>query len=90
MAEIELLPPFKSEPGSNPRLPGRYIMKLMRRHRITIKSLAKRMNITQKRVRQVRKEGVCGSCMCLDWFEGITGTGLFPDTTESQPCPNNE
>ena len=59
------------------RLPGLIIQKLMRRHKMTIRTLAKRMNITMKRVREVRDKGVEGNCMCLDWVEGITGTGFF-------------
>jgi len=73
--------------GGNPRLPGRYIVKLMRKHKVTIKVLAQRMNITQKRVRQVRGQGVSGNCMCLDWFEAITLTGLFSPKKEPT-CPN--
>lgn len=86
MAEIQVLPPFVPVAGSNPKLPGRYIVKLMRKHRVTIKGLAQRMNITQKRVRQVREQGVAGNCMCLDWFEAITKTGLF--SADKEPtCP---
>lgn len=59
------------------KISGEGIKRLMRRHRITIRDLAQRMNITMKRVRDVRKDGVEGRCMCLDWVEGITGTGIF-------------
>ncbi len=70
-------------------LTGPEIVKLMNRHKITIRDLAKRMNITMKRVRQVRAFGVEGEWYVLDWQEAITGTGLFrrndpkekPDTT---------
>lgn len=68
-------------------LTGPEIVKLMNRHKITIRDLAKRMNITMKRVRQVRALGVEGQWYVLDWQEAITGTGLFqhrneqPDTT---------
>lgn len=35
------------------------------------------MQITMKRVRDVRANGVTGRCMCLDWYEAITNTGLL-------------
>src|ERR1039457_2595156 len=53
------------------------IRRLMRVHHMTIRALAARMNITMKRVREVRARGVTGDCMCQDWLEGITATGLF-------------
>lgn len=74
--------------GENPRLPARYIVRLMRKHRVTIPALARRMNITQKRVREVRTEGVQGRCMCMDWHEAITGSGIFSrkdDMTTTAP-----
>lgn len=68
-------PEWASAP--NPRLPGRYIVKLMRAHKVTIRTLANSMQITMKRVRDVRANGVSGRCMCLDWYESITNTGLL-------------
>lgn len=56
---------------------GWNICRLMRKHKMTIRGLASRMNITMKRVREVRQNGVAGHCMCLDWYEAITGTGIF-------------
>lgn len=56
---------------------GSAIRRMMRVHHITIRALAKRMNITLKRVREVREIGVTGTCMCLDWTEAISGTGIF-------------
>lgn len=69
-----------------PRLPGRYIHRLMGRHQVTIKDLAHRMRITQKRVREVRANGIRGKCMCLDWYEAITKTGIF--LTKGSPMPS--
>lgn len=63
--------------ADQPNLPGRFIQRLMRRHHVTIRQLAQRMKITLKRVREVRDSGVTGKCMCLDWYEGITSTGIF-------------
>lgn len=56
----------------------------MRSRRITIRALATRMNITMKRVREVREHGVEGQCMCLDWYEAITGSGLFENAAPSK------
>lgn len=43
------------------RLSAEYIRHPMRKHHKTIKGLAATMNITQKRVRQVRANGVTGN-----------------------------
>lgn len=43
----------------------------MRQHRITIRALAKRMNITMKRVREVRDMGIEGPHLVRDWVEAI-------------------
>jgi hypothetical protein len=56
---------------------GLNIRRLMRVHHLTIRMLATRMNITMKRVRAVRQDGITGECMCLDWYEAITGKGIF-------------
>ena len=49
------------------------IRRLMRRHGKTIAGLAASMNITQKRVREVRAKGVQGPAYVQDWHEAITG-----------------
>ncbi len=53
---------------------GKRIVRDMRRHRITIRQLALRMDLSQVRVRQVRREGVTGVAT-LDWFEAIRRIG---------------
>lgn len=69
---------------------GSMICRLMRRHQVTIRALAQRMQITMKRVREVREKGVEGHCMCLDWYEAITATGVFtPNTSTPQHSQNN-
>jgi hypothetical protein len=52
---------------------GPSIVKLMRKHGKTIRGLAVAMNITQKRVRQVRESGVAGVAYAQDWMQAITG-----------------
>lgn len=67
---------------------GSSIKRLMRRHKVTISDLAKRMQITMKRVREVREKGVEGHCMCLDWYEAITLKGIFAPTPITLPTTN--
>ena len=59
------------------RLTGEEIRNLMRLNNVTICELAERMRVTMTRVREVRERGVAGNAYCLDWYEGITRTGLF-------------
>ena len=42
------------------KLPGAMIRRLMRKHRVTIRSLAQKYDITMVRVREVRMKGVRG------------------------------
>ena len=56
---------------------GKEICALMRSHRVTIKTLAKRMQFPQHHIRKVRESGVAGHPAC-DWFEAITGA-LSPE-----------
>ena len=54
-------------------LTGKQIRRLMRQHGQTIAGLAKSMQITQVRVREVRRKGVkCPGCVS-GWLEAITG-----------------
>jgi hypothetical protein len=54
-------------------LTGKQITRLMRQHRQTIAALAKSMQITQVRVREVRRKGVKGPGYVRDWLDAITG-----------------
>lgn len=56
---------------TEPKLTGDQIKRLMRIFRVSIKSLATTMQITQRRVRYVRAFGVSGAGRCQDWIEGI-------------------
>lgn len=69
------------------KLSGTGIQRLMRKHRVTIRGLAAKMRITQKRVRQVRKEGVQGIVMTTDWLEAITGEPWFSRLTSGVSHP---
>jgi hypothetical protein len=55
---------------------GRTIRRLMRIHKVTIRGLAARYQITLKRVREVRAKGVSGFSGD-EWFMLITGK--WPD-----------
>lgn len=59
----------------NYRLSGPMVRRLMRRHGVTIRSLAQQYNITMKRVREVRNEGVRGFA-ANEWHFIITGAWL--------------
>jgi hypothetical protein len=50
----------------------------MRVNRVTIRELAKRMQITQKRIRQIREIGLDDRHTIRDWVEAITGQDPGP------------
>lgn len=64
---------------------GPTIVRLMRLHKQSIRSLAEVMNITQKRVRQVRAQGVQGVAYAKDWMQAITKNpdGGFADVARA-------
>lgn len=57
------------------RLPGAMVRRLMRKHGVTIRSLASTHSITMKRVREVRANGVRGF-LANEWHRLITGQWL--------------
>lgn len=57
-------------------LSGPMICTMMRRHRITIGTLAQRFNLTKKRIRTVRASGVSGF-LAEEWTFMITGAWPF-------------
>jgi hypothetical protein len=62
----------------NNRLEGRELKRLMRVHKVTIRELSKRMQITQKRIRQVREQGLEGRELIRDWLQGVLGKDPGP------------
>lgn len=54
------------------RLTGDGVCRLMRKHKVTIRGIAQAYNITQKRVREVRANGVRGF-LAAEWTYMITG-----------------
>ena len=63
---------------------------LMRHCRRTIRDTAKRANITMKRVRQVRAEGVTGYLMVCDWIEIISGNNCYAHVVAFPPKANRK
>lgn len=59
----------------NYRLPGTMVRRLMRKHSVTIRALATRHDLTLKRVREVRANGVCGFA-ANEWHYLVTGRWL--------------
>jgi hypothetical protein len=55
------------------RLSGRDLRTLMRRHRVTIRALARRMEIPMSRIRARRLQGIDDWNVIRDWVEAITG-----------------
>ena len=54
-------------------LSGPTLCRLMRRHHVTIRLLAQRLDIPMKRVRCRRQHGIAGRHVARDWVEAITG-----------------
>lgn len=57
------------------KLPCAMVRRLMRHHKVTIRSLAQSFNITMKRIREVRGCGVRGFA-ASEWHYMITGVWL--------------
>lgn len=66
-------PGYKFDYGSTPRkLTGKQVRNLMTKAKVTIRGLSGAMQVTQKRVRQVRERGVIeGVGYVYDWIQGI-------------------
>lgn len=69
-------------------LSGRDLRRLMRRHRVTIRMLAQRLDIPMTRVRYRRCHGIAEWNIIRDWLEAITGMdpGAVPHAV-SQSAP---
>jgi hypothetical protein len=59
-------------------LSGVELTKLMRRHRKTIGELSFRLGISQKRIRQLRDQGLSDPYAVRDWLEAIVGDDVGP------------
>ncbi len=65
-------------------LSGATLCRLMRRHHVTIRLLAQRLDISMKRVRFRRQEGIADRHGARDWIEALTGKD--PGMLHG-PCP---
>ena len=61
---------------------GKELATLMRRHNVTIRELARRIQIPQKRVRMRRDIGLDAET-ARDWIQSITGVDPGPQTTKA-------
>jgi len=64
--------PSEASPVLYYQISGEEIRRLMRKNKKTIKGLAHQMNVTQKRVRQVRASGVRGEQFVADWVAALS------------------
>ena len=59
-------------------LTGEDIVRLMRKHRITISVLAVKLGSSQRRVRLLKHTGLTDAAVIRDWLEAITGQDPDP------------
>ncbi|MFN5799569.1 MAG: hypothetical protein ACK5AN_18770 [Planctomyces sp.] len=57
-----------------PLLSGPDLIRLMRRNRVTMPQLAKRLSMSQDRIRQRKRTGLYTAAVTRDWVQAITGT----------------
>ena len=57
---------------------GKELATLMRLHKVTIRELARRIQITQTRVRYRRETGLTNPELARDWIQAITGIDPGP------------
>jgi hypothetical protein len=57
---------------------GPTLCSLMRRHHVTIRTLAQRMQIPMCRIRICRQRGIVDRHVARDWLEAITGQDPGP------------
>jgi hypothetical protein len=59
-------------------LSGPNVQRLMRRHHVTMRALAARMDLPLTRIRVRRQHGIADPQVARDWLEAITGTDPGP------------
>jgi hypothetical protein len=64
--------------GLPEKLSGPEVVRLMRKHKLTIEQLAFRLGSTMKRVREVRRKGLTRALVVRDWLQAITGEDPGP------------
>lgn len=66
------------------RMEGKGLRRLMRREDVTIRELSRRMQITEKRIREVLKTGLVGRELIRDWIQGVIGRDPLEEYQEWQ------
>ncbi len=61
---------------------GKELITMMRRHKVTIRELARRIQIPQKRVR-IRRDIGLDAETARDWIQSITGVDPGPQITKA-------
>ncbi|MEQ1830766.1 MAG: hypothetical protein ABL921_32750 [Pirellula sp.] len=89
---VEVMSGFTRTVGADPsKLPsslsGAEIVRLMRKHKLTIEALAFRLGTTQKRVRKIRNTKLDDSLAVRDWIQAITGED--PGPMPEKVCVHN-
>ena len=59
-------------------LTGEDIVRLMRKHRITMPILASQLGLSQRRVRLLKHTGLTDAAVIRDWLKAITGQDPGP------------
>lgn len=75
-----------AHPFATPRLSGKDVVSMMRAHGKTIRCVAQEQGITQKRVRQVRTQGVEGEFFVSEWI--YICTGVWPKAAKPAVAPS--
>ena len=73
-----------------PLLSGPDLIRLMRRNRVTMPQLAKRLSMSQDRIRQRKRTGLYTAAVTRDWVQAITGKTLVksvPAGASVRCCP---
>lgn len=70
--------PSQRRPFPPEKLSGKDVYRMMRKHKVTIKSLSQRTGISMKRIREVREKGLTDSHAVRDWMEAISGIDPGP------------
>ena len=63
-------------------LTGEEVCRLMTGNQVTIKELAKRLDVTADQVRQARRDGIEGILLVHEWEQAITSTAESFDVQE--------
>lgn len=71
-------PPARSVASPEGPLTGADVRRLMRQHHVTFGGLAFKLGVTEKRVRQVRQQGLANLLAVRDWLEAIRGEDPGP------------